>query len=58
MIRITLVRDAHLALSGKIVPTRVFIKEFDDIGTATSWLVEDSYFSESYTRSMTWERIP
>lgn len=48
MIRITLVQDS---------PELMRVKEFDDIGMAASWLVEDSYFAESYTRTMIWERI-
>lgn len=58
MIRITLERDAWVGWDGQIVPVRTIVREFEDHARAASWLVEDSYYAESYTRKMSWERIP
>jgi len=58
MIRITLEKDEYVAWNGETAPARVQVVEFEDHARADSWLVEDSYYAESYTRKMTWERIP
>ena len=52
MIRITLNRRKRV---GGVVYRMV--REFGDEYDAAKWLVEDSYFAEPYTVSMTWERL-
>jgi hypothetical protein len=58
MIRITLEKDERTDWDGKTLPARVQVRDFETHAEACSWLVEDSYFEETYTRRMTWERIP
>lgn len=60
MIRIRIVRDARPATfnpDGPMRPASVEVREFDDDQKAANWLIEDSYFAESYTKKVTWERI-
>lgn len=58
MIRITLEKDARTDWSGQTLPAKIQIREFENHAEADNWLVEDSYYAESYIRKMTWERIP
>lgn len=57
MIRITLVRREWTGWNGRTVPASTIVREFADEHTAACWFIEDSYFTESYTTSATWERI-
>lgn len=57
IIRIILEKASYVAWNGQRVPARVDVREFTDVAEAANWLIEDSYFSESYTRSVRWERI-
>lgn len=58
MIRITLIKDSYVAHNGKVVPARTQVETFEDHETAANWLIEDSYFSEPYTRMVLWQRLP
>lgn len=56
-VRITLKKEAYVGWNGRKTLARTQVREFADHAEAANWLVEDSYFAESYTRHMTWEVI-
>jgi hypothetical protein len=57
MIRITLERGEYVAWNGKRVEATTIVREFSDVGEASSWFVHDSYFAEPYTVRAAWEVV-
>lgn len=57
VVRITIVKRPWVGWDGRLVPASTVVREFADSVIAANWLVYDSYFSEDYTESVTWERL-